>query len=150
MIERCTTVEQGWLSLREALWPRYTSERHAAEMSTFCANPNRFAQFVAYEGARRAVGLVEVSLRSDYVNGTTTSPVAFLEGIYVVPQARLMGIARALVTRAEQWASSVGCREFASDARLENAPSHAMHRSLGFGETERVVFFRKPLHENGA
>ena len=27
----------------------------------------------------------------------------------------------------------------------ENEPSHAMHRSLGFSEMERVVFFRKAL-----
>lgn len=38
-----------------------------------------------------------------------------------------------------------GCREFASDALAHNQLSHAMHRSLGFEETERVVFFRKVL-----
>ncbi|AJY39451.1 putative aminoglycoside 6'-N-acetyltransferase [Burkholderia humptydooensis] len=27
----------------------------------------------------------------------------------------------------------------------ENAASHALHRALGFGETERIVFFRKTL-----
>jgi aminoglycoside 6'-N-acetyltransferase I len=151
MIEPCTTIEhEGWLSLRAALWPRCTSARHVSEMSTFCANPDRFAQFVAYDSARNAVGLVEVALRSDFVNGTTTTPVVFLEGIYVVPQARLQGIARALVARAERWAISVGCREFASDARLENGPSHAMHRALGFSETERVVYFLKALIENVA
>jgi aminoglycoside 6'-N-acetyltransferase I len=151
MIERCLTVDHdAWLSLRMALWPECTAERHASEMSNFCANPDRFAQFVAYDGARNPVGLVEVALRSDYVNGTTTTPVGFLEGIYVVPQARLKGLARALVARAEQWAVSVGCSEFASDARLEDVASHAMHRSLGFSETDRVVYFRKALHENVA
>jgi len=151
MIERCLRVEHdGWLSLRLALWPNCTRERHASEMSTFCANPDRYAQFVAYDGARNPVGFVEVALRNDYVNGTTTSPVAFLEGIYVVPHARRKGLARALVARGEQWAVSVGCSEFASDARLENVASHAMHRCLGFSETERVVYFRKQLHENAA
>jgi aminoglycoside 6'-N-acetyltransferase I len=151
MIERCITVEHdGWLSLRMALWPGCAPERHASEMSAFCASPGRFAQFVAFDGERHAIGLVEVALRSDYVNGTTTSPVAFLEGIYVVPNARLKGIARELVARAELWAVSVGCSEFASDARLENDASHAMHRSLGFAETERVVYFRKELNQNVA
>jgi aminoglycoside 6'-N-acetyltransferase I len=151
MIERCIAVEhEGWLRLREELWPLCSSARHASQMSQFCANPDRFAQFVAYDDARNAVGFVEVALRSDHVNGTTTTPVAFLEGIYVVPQARLQGIARALVARAEQWATSAGCREFASDARLENELSHAMHRALGFSESERVVYFRKALHANVA
>jgi aminoglycoside 6'-N-acetyltransferase I len=115
-------------------------------MSNICANPDRFATFVAFDGARSAIGFVEVALRSDHVNGTTTSPVAFLEGIYVVPHARLKGLARALFARAEHWAVNVGCSEFASDARLENAASHAMHRCLGFSETDRVVYFRKGLY----
>jgi aminoglycoside 6'-N-acetyltransferase I len=42
-------------------------------------------------------------------------------------------------------ALTVGCREFAWDAAVENEPSHAMHRALGFEKTERVVFFRKSL-----
>ena len=117
-------------------------------MATFCANPDRFAQFVAYDAKRRAVGLIEVAARGDYVNGTRTSPVAFLEGIYVVPDARRRGVARELVACAERWASSLGIREFASDARIENEASHAMHRHLGFGETERVVYFRKDLGPN--
>jgi aminoglycoside 6'-N-acetyltransferase I len=45
---------------------------------------------------------------------------------------------------------SIGCSELASDARLENSASHAMHRALGFSETQRVVYFRKALHENVA
>ena len=114
-------------------------------MSSFCARPERFAQFVAYADSHQPVGFIEVAVRKDYVNGTDSSPVAFLEGIYVVPEARRMGTARALLATAERWAISRGCREFASDAPLENETSHAMHRALGFKETERVVFFRKLL-----
>jgi aminoglycoside 6'-N-acetyltransferase I len=114
-------------------------------MSSFCAQPERFAQFVAYKGSDQAAGFIEVAIRTDYVNGTDSSPVAFLEGIYIVPEARRTGIARALVAIAERWAINRGCREFASDAALENELSHAVHRALGFQETERVVFFRKLL-----
>jgi aminoglycoside 6'-N-acetyltransferase I len=114
-------------------------------MWSFRGQPERFGQFVAYVGSGHAVGFIEVAIRTDYVNGTDSSPVAFLEGIYVVPEARRMGTARALVEAAEHRAISRGCREFASDAALENETSNAMHRALGFQETERVVFFRKLL-----
>lgn len=87
----------------------------------------------------------ELAIRTDYVNGADTSPVAFLEGIYVVPEARRSGIARELVAAAERWALSMGCTELACDARIENTSSHAMHAALGFVETERVVFFKKVL-----
>ena len=84
-------------------------------------------------------------MRTDYVNGTSTSPVAFLEGIYVVPEARRKGVAAALIAAISKWALSIGCRELASDALLENEVSHALHLALGFQETERVIFFRKAV-----
>jgi aminoglycoside 6'-N-acetyltransferase I len=146
MIIPCTSVEQpGWLSLREALWPDCSREDHLAEMSSFVADPERFVQFVAYLRARLPAGFVEASLRSDYVNGTETSPVAFLEGIYVPPEHRHQGIAAQLVSAVAEWATSRGCRELASDTLLTNEVGQLVHKALGFQETERVVYFRKLL-----
>ncbi|MES2036869.1 MAG: aminoglycoside 6'-N-acetyltransferase [Pseudomonadota bacterium] len=142
----CNYLHQAaWLALRQQLWPDGTSEEHLAEMSELLESPERYAQFIECDEAGEALGMVEVSLRSDYVNGTDTSPVAFLEGLFVVPQTRKKGIARALVAEAERWAKSKGCSEFASDALLENTASHDMHSALGFAETERVVYFKKSL-----
>ena len=93
----------------------------------------------------RVTGFAEVSLRSDYVNGCETSPVAFLEGIYVRPEHRRRGIGRALVAAVEQWGRERGCSELGSDALLDNHMSHRFHGGAGFEETERVVYFRKPL-----
>jgi aminoglycoside 6'-N-acetyltransferase I len=146
MIERCASVEQpGWLPLRQALWPHCILEQHLSEMSSFIASPERYAQFVAYSSSGQPVDFAEASVRTDYVNGIRSSPAAFLEGIYVVPEARHKGIAAALVAAVSEWALGVGCRELASDALLENQASHAVHRALGFQETERVGFFRKAL-----
>jgi aminoglycoside 6'-N-acetyltransferase I len=145
MIERCTSVKHpGWLELRRELWPHCTESEHLAEMMAICSSPNRLSAFVAIE-AGRPVGFVEAALRSDYVNGTDSSPVGFVEGIYVVASARRRGVARTLVQSAEAWARTNGCREMASDARLENQASHAFHRAVGFVETQRVVYFRKDL-----
>ena len=146
MIKECVSIEQeGWLALREALWPHGSRSEHLAEMVQQLAEPKRFVQFVAYSENGSPVGLAEASLRSDYVNGTESSPVAFLEGIYVVPNYRRQGIARELVVAVSQWAVSRGCRELASDAALENELSQTVHKMLGFAETERVVYFRKGL-----
>lgn len=146
MARACTSVDQAaWLALRQQLWPHCPREEHIAEIAKALGSPQRFAQFIEYDDAHNALGFLELSLRTDYVNGTSSSPVAFLEGIYVLPAARRRGVARRLATEAERWAVSVGCTELASDALLDNLQSHAMHASLGFEESERVVFFRKPL-----
>jgi aminoglycoside 6'-N-acetyltransferase I len=146
MIEPCRSVEQsGWLPLRRALWPQSSDAEHLKEMATFLALPERFAQYVAYDEQGQPVGLIEVALRHDHVNGTESSPVAFLEGIYVTPSHRRRGIARGLIAAATEWAVKHGMKEFASDAALDNEASHRMHRALGFVETERVVYFRKWL-----
>ena len=142
----CKSVDQpGWLTLRAQLWPHCSQARHLAQMSELIASPHNFAQYLEFNGAGVPVGLVEASLRTDHVNGTVSSPVAFLEGIYVVPEARQRGIARKLVAAIELWAISAGCTEFASDAQLDDLQSHRMHLALGFHETSRVVFFKKAL-----
>ena len=146
MIHECTSPQQsGWLELRRALWPHDGDEAHLDEMGKFCAQPLCFGQFTALGDDGTPQGFIEIARRTDYVNGTDSSPVAFLEGIYVVPLARKLGVAKALVQAAERWARERGCVEFASDAAIDNESSHAMHRALGFTETERVVFFRKML-----
>jgi len=146
VIERCTSVDQpGWLRLREALWPGTSREEHLAEISAFLESRARYAQFVAYSAAGQPCGFAEASVRADYVNGAHSSPVAFLEGLYVTPQHRRSGVAKELVSAVAQWAQGAGYSELASDALLNNELSHAVHRALGFAETERVVFFRKAL-----
>ena len=91
------------------------------------------------------IGFAEASVRRDYVNGCETSPVAFLEGIYVVPANRRQGVANALIAYVEDWGRNQSCVEFASDTPLENDASQRLHAALGFEETQRVVFFRKRI-----
>jgi aminoglycoside 6'-N-acetyltransferase I len=146
MIARCSSVQQsGWLQLRQSLWPHCSAEQHLCEMLSFLAAPRRYVQYVAYTSDDRPIGFAEASLRTEYVAGTNSSPVAYLEGIYVAPEFRGKGTGAELVAVVSAWASDAGCSELASDAELENQDSHAFHRALGFEETARVVYFRKAL-----
>ncbi len=137
---------EDWVGLRTALWPHHTAEEHRAEIGALLArNSNRELALVSIEEAIGTLGFAEAALRHDYVNGCETSPVVFLEGIYVRPDSRRTGIARALCLVAEAWGRTQGRSEFASDALIENHASHAFHQAVGFEETERVVYFRKRL-----
>ncbi|HTH74633.1 MAG TPA: aminoglycoside 6'-N-acetyltransferase [Trinickia sp.] len=137
------TDVSSWCSLRHRLWASTSADDHAREAEQLLAEPHRFATVIAVSPAGEAFGFAEAAIRHDYVNGCDTSPVSFLEGIYVVPAMRRRGIARALCTSIQEWARTYGCSEFASDSAIDNADAHALHRALGFEETERVVFFRK-------
>ena len=130
-----------WLRLRVALWPDARAES-PAEISDILASPD-LAALIARDAGGTAIGFAEIALRRDYVNGCETSPVGFLEGIFVALEARRQGVARALVDAAAEWVRSKGCTEFASDADISNDASHRMHAALGFSETQRVVYFRK-------
>lgn len=140
-----TCDDPDWLELRVALWPDSSNESHLKEMKRLVSERHRFGQFIARDAQGAAIGLAEASVRTDYVNGTESSPVGFLEGIYVKPASRQRGVARALVLIAMRWASANGCSEFASDTSIENRISQDMHRRLGFAETERVVYFKKQI-----
>ncbi|KAI2680199.1 aminoglycoside 6'-N-acetyltransferase [Pseudomonas sp. TNT3] len=145
MIKRCTLLDHdGWLPLRVALWPD-SAANNDDDKQTMLSAPERYLVLIFVSENGTAQGFAEASIRSDYVNGTHSSPVAFLEGLYVQPDSRRQGIARQLVAGIQQWAEETGCTELASDALLDNQASHAMHESLGFAETERVVYFLKPL-----
>ncbi|MFN3774293.1 aminoglycoside 6'-N-acetyltransferase [Sphingomonas parapaucimobilis] len=124
---------ERWLALRAALWGNEADEL-----------PSGDGNFVALVDDR-VIGFAEAAVRHDYVNGCDTSPVLFLEGLFVDPDHRRRGVAGALVAAVADWGRAQGCLEFASDAEIDNLDSHAMHRALGFVETERVVYFRREL-----
>ena len=138
-------TDADWLEMRGRLWDRADRVEHVAHLKRVVAEPSRFAAFLAVSSQGQGVGFAEVSVRTDYVNGCKSSPVAFLEGIYVRPEFRRRGVARLLCQVAHRWGRDKGCTELASDALIDNTVSHSMHRGLGFEETERVVYFKKSL-----
>ncbi|MDF0543515.1 GNAT family N-acetyltransferase [Sphingobium sp. H39-3-25] len=139
----------AWAAMRAALWPDGSQGEHLVDVTEMLSNisggSGQLVAFIALDAAGRAVGFVEASLRHDYVNGCESSPVAFLEGLYVRPEDRRTGVGRALCAAVETWGRAHGCTELGSDAEIANQESHALHAAIGFEETERVVFFRKRL-----
>jgi aminoglycoside 6'-N-acetyltransferase I len=134
-----------WAELRHELWPATSATDHVREAGHLLHSPDYFVLLAIESGV---VAFAEAAVRRCYVNGCESlpgEPVAFLEGIYVKPAYRRRGIARALCERVAAWARTLGATELASDALLDNTDSHAMHRALGFAETQRVVFFRRTL-----
>ena len=128
--------------LADELFPGHAPGELLAEWEA--SAPGELAVFLALEDGAPA-GFAQCQLRRDYVEGTETSPVGYLEGIYVRERHRGRGMARALLSACEGWAAERGCGEFASDCELGNTDSIAFHLGAGFAEANRVVCFVKPL-----
>jgi len=129
--------------LASRLWPHHTAVEMEAEMEQLLKLEDT-AAFLAFE-EEKAVGFAQCSLRHDYVEGTSGSPVGYLEGIYVTESCRGKGIAKALLNACEDWARTKGCTEFASDCELDNVESLCFHMNMGFQEANRIICFAKKL-----
>lgn len=91
------------------------------------------------------IGFIHIGIRNDYVEGSSSSPVAYIEGIYVKPLSQKSGIGRKLVAAAEAWAKNHGFKELASDTEIDNTGSILFHLRSGFEESGRVLYFIKRL-----
>jgi aminoglycoside 6'-N-acetyltransferase I len=132
-----------WLRMRLLLWTYATAEGFASQLDPTLADPD-MAVFIAALPDGRRVGFLEAGMRA-YGEGCETSPVGYVEGIYVDEDLRGRGVALRLMRAAEDWARGMGCHEIASDTWLENEASIQMHLRLGYEEMERLVHFAKKL-----
>ena len=125
------------------MWEDNTVEGLAEDLTKIIDSPES-AVFLLYDGGI-AIGFAQCQLRHDYVEGTDSSPVGYLEGIFVEEAYRNKGYAKELLKQCEAWAKDMGCTEFASDCELENTGSLAFHLKMGFEEANRVICFTKKL-----
>lgn len=133
-----------WLRMRRVLWPEYEASAHALEMGAIAARPGERAAFVVDRGGGRLGGFIELSIR-ERIEVSFADPVGYVEGWYVDPDLRRLGVGRRLMERAEAWTLERGLTQLASDAEVANEPSIRAHRAAGFKETLRLAHFLKRL-----
>ncbi len=144
-LERGDALLSGYRSLRIQLWPDCAGDCDR-EIEEILSAPDGWAVFVASLDGQKAVGFIEVRLR-EFAEGAYSSPVAFIEGWFVIVEQRRFGLGSALVKATENWAVSKGCQELGSDTQVNNFLSIQVHERLGFKEVERLVCFLKQLEE---
>ena len=132
--------------LAEKLWDGHSLSELEREFETLAENPDAacFIKFVD----NQPIGFAQCQLRMDYVEGTHTSPVGYLEGIFVLKEYRKKGYAREMLVACEKWALNKKCIEFASDCAIDNDVSLQFHLAMGFDVANRIICFQKTLNNN--
>lgn len=132
-----------WLRLRGLLWP--DDGDHAGEIEAYLAAPVVGAMVLVLEVAPgRLAGFIELAERA-HAEGCITSPVAYVEGIFVEAPMRRRGAARRLVDAGAEWARAAGHQELASDAYADNRTGRRLHLDAGFEEVAQITCFRLAL-----
>lgn len=145
MIRKATREDAKTLAaLAIQMWDSHELQELAEEFAEDLDSKTT-ACFIGYDG-NDPIAFAQCSLRHDYVEGTDSSPVGYLEGIFVTEKYRQQGIARELLSACEAWAREKNCTEFASDCELTNEESLQFHMSVGFQEVNRIICFRKSLN----
>lgn len=125
------------------MWKSDTVEELAREFYDYI-NEEKGIIFLA-EADECAVGFAQCGLRYDYVEGTDSSPVGYLEGIFVKEEYRKKGLAKNMLEACQKWAKQQGCTEFASDCELDNKESLQFHLQMGFEEANKIICFAKKI-----
>ncbi len=125
------------------MWKSHTMEELTEEFSDYICQGNCVVVLAILDDC--AIGFAQCGLRNDYVEGTYTSPVGYLEGIFVEEAYRKNGLAKEMLDACQKWAKEQGCTEFASDCELVNEDSLKFHLKMGFEEANRIICFTKKL-----
>ncbi len=116
MIRKGTQQDAETLArLALLLWENPGAEELTAEFAALL-KCDEAACFLAYH-TDIPVGFAQCQLRHDYVEGTQSSPVGYLEGIFVRSEFRRCGLA--------------------------NGASLKFHLHMGFAEANRIICFTK-------
>ena len=133
------------VSMALDLWPEDTVDELKEEFTELLESEDD--DVFLYQVKGENIGFIHVAIRHDYVEGSDSSPVGYVEGIYVKADYRNKGIARELVKKGEQWALSKECYQMGSDIEYDNTVSYDFHKKIGFQEANRIICFIKEIKE---
>ena len=145
IVRRAGPADHGtWAALLARMHGEDMAATYEAELDELTALSEPYIAFLAFADDGTPIGMIDARVRN-YAEGAPDLAAPYVEDLWVDPDHRRSGVARALLAAVEQWARSEGHRWLGSDALIDNDTSHDWHRANGFDELERIVIFGKRL-----
>ena len=142
MIRQATKNDfEQWLRMRKLLYPESSQNELMSEIKKIFYDKTIVGEldyivFVYEKNKLMLGGFIETSLRQK-VSNCKSSPVGYIESLYVDSDIRRNGIARDLVRESEKWIKENGCSEFAVDTDPDEKGSIEFYLSCGFAQVRR-------------
>jgi aminoglycoside 6'-N-acetyltransferase I len=89
------------------------------------------------------IGFINISIRTDYVEGIDSDKAPYLEAIFVKAEYRCKKVASLLLESGERWVKEKGFTQLASDTEINNLLSQDFHIKSGFNVVNTIVCFVK-------
>ena len=90
-------------------------------------------------------GFIHMSVRKDYVEGSSSNPVGYIEGLFVKPEYRGKDVGTELYNAGAKWVKKKGCTEIGTDCTISNRVSFDFLIKMGFEEANRIICFIKDI-----
>jgi aminoglycoside 6'-N-acetyltransferase I len=132
-----------WSKFRTIVYPILDSDYDLNEIEKIFRSEFWHCWFIEREDGERT-GLVELSLRN-IVDGCLSSPVPYIEGLYIIESDRNKGIGEQVIEIIKNWSRERGYTELATDAELSNSRAQRFYERLGFETVDQVVEYRLEL-----
>lgn len=129
--------------MRQEVYSSLDDKFHEKEMKQIFVSTDWFCCFLMSEN-NQVLGFTELSSRN-IVDGCLSSPVAYLEGLYLKKEYRGKGLGRVAVKIIKHWCKEQGYTELGLDTELDNLKAIKFFKAVGLKETYRIVQFRTKL-----
>lgn len=117
-----------------------SSEQFLARLERILGNPSQEILVVEIAGCR-AAGYIHVLLQ----NFLEIDPIVEVGGLVVNQEYRHIGIGKALLTAAEDWAKNAGCRQIRLHSNIIRTEAHTFYLTLGYSIIKTQHAFLKKL-----
>lgn len=144
ILENLTKEHFGSLSeLVLGLWPACDIKEEIEYWNEVLSSSDHY--FALAKDDDKCIGFIDISIRTDHVEGSYSDKTPYLEAIYVKAEYRRKNVASILLESGENWVKNKGFRQLASDTEITNLLSQKFHQKSGFKVVNTIVCFVKDL-----